>query len=63
MRGSVWGFPKDIFHVKKRNFDNLFNHINNKHKNVRFSMEITKSNNIAFPDVLVTKKDDRTLAL
>jgi hypothetical protein len=40
----------------RNNLDEFFDHLNNQHENIKFTMEIEKDNSILFLDVCITKK-------
>ena len=46
----------------RNNLDDFFDHLNDEHGNIEFTVEIEKDNNTLFLNVHITKKDNGTFA-
>ena len=59
----IWKrYVDDTFTItKKNNVDNFFNHLNQQHPSIHFTMETENNNKIAFLDTLVTREPDGKL--
>lgn len=50
-----------IWPYKKENLEGFFNLLNNQLENIKFTMELEENKNIAFLDLLISKKNNGAL--
>ena len=61
---KVWErFADDVYSILKRtHLENFFQHINNLHQNIKFTMEEESNGELPFLDTLL-KRDDREISV